>query len=50
MLIFLSAQVSVWNKQIAQRLVQGLELAYQPNSSAVLPYVMQVHFSSNVRS
>lgn len=50
--ICLSAQVpvSVGNKQIAQRLVQGLELAYQPVSSAVVPYVMQGHFSSNVPS
>lgn len=44
--ICLSAQV--WHKQIAQRLVQGLEQAYQLNSSAVLPYVMQGHFSNDV--
>lgn len=44
--ICLSAQV--WHKQIAQRLVQGLEQAYQLNSSAVLPCVMQGHFSNDV--
>lgn len=48
MAIFLSARVrsSARNKQIAQRLVQGLQLMHEPNVSLqFLPSVMQVYFS-----